>query len=245
MAENISTWIGVNMTDILSLEQAVKTRRSIRRYTDKPIEQSILDSLDAYVEECNQESGLRMQLMRNETKGFKGIIGRVNFTNVSNYLALVGADDDSLDEKCGYYGEKVLLRAVQLGLGTCWFGGGFKKTAINLRPGERGVIAIAIGYSDQEGRVHKSKELSTLALSQAADTPEWFKKGAIFAQLAPTARNQQSFRLTLLTDKIAEQTEGKALVKAESLGGMLSALDLGIVKLHFEIGANTENFIWA
>ncbi|HBT95859.1 MAG TPA: nitroreductase [Coriobacteriia bacterium] len=242
----------------MGLDRAVEERRSIRRYVDKPIDASVLDALDAYVAECNREGGLRMQLMRNETKGFKGIIGRVNFTGVSNYLALVGPDDAELDEKCGYWGEKVLLRATQLGLGSCWFGGGFKKSAIELAPGERGVIAIALGYPAQEGRVHKSKDISTLAVVQPGKTPDWFARGARYAQLAPTARNQQSFRLTLLAegdadgdvstsaaaDDVTGGSDGKSRVKAESLGGMLAALDLGIVKYHFEVGAGIENFVW-
>ena len=36
------------------------------------------------------------------------------------YLALVGKKSPKLDELCGYYGEKLVLFAQQLGLNTCW-----------------------------------------------------------------------------------------------------------------------------
>ena len=55
------------------------------------------------------------------------------------------------------------------------------------------------------------------------------------ALLAPTAMNQQKFRLTWRGTQ----------VKAVSTGGFYSNVDLGIVKCHFEMGAGKENFTWA
>ena len=67
-----------------------------------------------------------------------------------------------------------------------------------------------------------------------APTPAWFRSGIEVAMLAPTAMNQQKFRLTL---------EGNT-VQAQPLGGFYSRVDPGIVKYHFEIGAGTSNFRW-
>lgn len=55
------------------------------------------------------------------------------------------------------------------------------------------------------------------------------------ALLAPTAMNQQKFRLTWSGTQ----------VKAVSTGGFYSNVDLGIVKCHFELGAGTDSFTWA
>ena len=41
------------------------------------------------------------------------------FKNVSNYIALIGPKDRELDEKCGYFGEKLVLYAQSLGLNSC------------------------------------------------------------------------------------------------------------------------------
>jgi len=53
------------------------------------------------------------------------------------------------------------------------------------------------------------------------------------ALLAPTAINQQKFTFSL--------TNGNQ-VRAKAGWGYFSKVDLGIVKLHFEMGAGTENF---
>ena len=67
------------------------------------------------------------------------------------------------------------------------------------------------------------------------NSPEWFKEGVKYALKAPTARNMQRFYL--------EQT-GDNTVRLTNLGGEYSKIDIGIVKLHFEIGAGKENFNW-
>ena len=62
--------------------------------------------------------------------------------------------------------------------------------------------------------------------------PEWFINGVNAALLAPTAMNQQKFGFMLDGDKV--------LAKAGK--GILSDMDLGIVKYHFEIGSGKELF---
>ena len=59
-------------------------------------------------------------------------------------------------------------------------------------------------------------------------TPEWFNKGVEMALLAPTAINQQKFLIKLNPDESVEFIDK---------GGVLSQVDIGIVKYHFEIGS--------
>lgn len=67
------------------------------------------------------ESGLHMQLVLDEPKGFDGFMAHYGkFSGVKNYIAVIGKKGRDLEEKCGYYGEKVVLYAQRLGLNTCW-----------------------------------------------------------------------------------------------------------------------------
>lgn len=61
------------------------------------------------------------------------------------------------------------------------------------------------------------------------------------ALLAPTAVNQQKFFFEYRAGGQRPQVTAKPLF---SLMGY-TKIDLGIVKLHFEIGAGTEHFEWA
>ena len=105
----------------MNLIEAIEKRHSVRRYLDKEIENHIVEELIDYIIQCNQQSGLHIQLILNEPEAFSSKLATYGmFTNVSNYIAIVGKKDKDLDESVGYYGEKIVLKAQQLGLNTCW-----------------------------------------------------------------------------------------------------------------------------
>ena len=192
------------------------------------------EKLKQEIAACNQESGLHIQLVTDEPKAFDGFMAHYGkFSGVKNYLALVGPKGAGLDEKCGYYGERLVLKAQALGLNSCWVALTYKKIpdAFEVSPGEKLTAVIALGYGQTHGVPHQSKSLSEVCRAEG-DLPEWFRSGVEAALLAPTATNQQKFLLTL---------EGDA-VRAESTGGFYSKVDLGIVKYHFEVGAGRDHF---
>ena len=98
----------------------MNARHSVRQYEDKPIPAEILAELKQEIAACNQESGLHIQLVTDEPKAFDGFMAHYGkFSGVKNYLALVGPKGANLDEKCGYYGERLVLKAQALGLNSC------------------------------------------------------------------------------------------------------------------------------
>jgi hypothetical protein len=68
-----------------------------------------------------------------------------------------------------------------------------------------------------------------------ATAPEWFRRGVDAALLAPTAMNQQKFRLRYLGDK---------RVKISTQLGFYVDIDMGIARRHFEIGAAPVQVEW-
>ena len=115
---------------------------------------------------------------------------------------------------------------MQLGLNTCWVAGtyGKGKCKAALAPGEKIVCVISIGYGETDGVKHRSKSLNKICQVPEEDMPAWFRNGVVAALMAPTAINQQKFRITLEGDK-AVITAGK---------GPMTKIDLGIVKYNFE-----------
>ncbi len=75
-----------------------------------------------------------------------------------------------------------------------------------------------------------------------SEPPAWFARGIEFSLLAPTAVNQQKFHFDLLDD--GADAEG-VRVKATTGLGSYTDIDLGIAKLHFELGAGTGSIEWA
>lgn len=214
---------------MITLKEAMEARHSVRSYLDKPLTDEIKSELCEYIRECNVESGLNIQLVTDEPKAFDSFLAHYGkFSGVKNYIAMIGRNDSTLDEKCGYYGEKLVLRAQQLGLNSCWVALTYKKikTAFTVSAGEKLCVVIAVGYGATSGVPHKSKGISDVA-KYSGEMPGWFKSGVEAALLAPTAMNQQKFIFELSGEKVA----------AKSGSGFYTKVDLGIAKLHFELAA--------
>ena len=216
----------------------MERRHSVRSFTDRRIEGPVLAALRDEADACSREGGLRMLVVLDEPRACSSMLARYgSFRNVRNYVAVIGYPADDLDERAGYYGERLVLAAQALGLNTCWAALTFSKRQVRrlAEPGEKLVCALALGYGATQGRPRKSK--APADVGHAAGTPpEWFERGVRAALLAPTAMNQQKFRFELLPD-------GRT-VRAQASPGAYTAVDLGIAKYHFEVGAGTENFAW-
>lgn len=209
----------------MELIEIMKQRHSVRSYADRPIEAEKRAELSALAERLNNEAGLHIQLFYDEPQCFQSFMARYGkFSGVRNYIALVGKKSAELDEKCGYCGEMLVLKAQELGLNSCWVALTHGKSKAVISKGERQVCLISFGYGETQGVTHKNKPLSALC-NVAENMPEWFAAGMEAALLAPTAMNQQKFFFELMPS---------GDVKASCGGGFYTKLDLGIVKYHFE-----------
>lgn len=226
----------------MTLLEAIDARHSVRRYISRPLEREVVDCLRAKIDECNSKGNLHIQLVLNEKKGFSGMLAYGSFSGVENYIVMAGRRADDLDERVGYYGEQIVLLAQQLGLGTCWAGLSYRKVkgAYALDSEEKVACMISLGYPDDAGRKHKCKSVEDVS-NASVSTPEWFEQGVRAALKAPTAVNQQKFYI-----EYAGVKDGRHCVRARRLFSVVgyTSMDLGIVKLHFEIGAGKDNFEW-
>jgi len=212
----------------MDIREAIKTRHSVRQYKDMPIAEDVKEKLEEMIRQCNEESGLHMQLICDDPECFDTFLAHYGkFKNANHYIAIAGLKDlTDLEEKSGYYGEKIVLFAQQLGLNTCWVAGTYGKGRCKaaLSPGEKIVCVISIGYGQTDGVKHKNKPVSRICQVPEEEMPTWFRNGVAAAMMAPTAINQQKFRIELDGEE-AVITAGK---------GPLTKIDLGIVKYNFE-----------
>lgn len=203
----------------MDLMELMKERHSVRQYTDRPIEEEKRTSIDHYITELNQDSGLQIQVLYDEPKCFNSFIAHYgSFQNVTNYIAVVGKDA----ETGGYYGEKLVLYCQALGLNTCWVALSHGRSKAKIGKGEKLISLIALGYGATAGSPRFSRRIEELS---TADVPtDWFLKGIEAVCLAPTAMNQQKF--------FFELKDG--VVTAKEIKGLYTKIDLGIAKYHFE-----------
>ena len=234
----------------MDIMEAMAARHAVRDFTDEPIGGDVESALTAAIEEANRTGGLHIQLVHDDTDAFGGCpthYGR--FKGVRHCIALIGAESDDLDERIGYYGERLALEAVRLGLDAGWVV--LHETQEHdglwdIAPGERMAAAIAIGHGVRPGRPHRSKPVDELGVVERpagmadaagmAGAPDWFVRALEAVQLAPSALGKQPYWFTLMKD-------GRT-VRADMLDGVQPAIGLGIARLHFEVGASGADFCW-
>ncbi len=223
---------------------AIPLRHSVRRYRDVPLEDEAVRFLARLAEWCNSRSGLNIQLVTNERRAYTGLLAYGKFSGVSNYFVMAGEKGPSLDEKVGYWGECLVLSAQATGLNTCWTGLSYRgvKGAYDIPRGQKLACMIALGYGLTQGSAHKIKTPAQVS-NAGGDTPEWFLRGVEAALLAPTAVNQQKFAFI----HTGRKEDGLDVVEARRGTSVIgyTHMDLGIAKLHFELGAGRGNFKWA
>ncbi|NEG69559.1 nitroreductase family protein [Bifidobacterium choloepi] len=225
------------------MNEALKTmelRHSVRKFADEPLTADEIRAIETMIADINRESGLHFQLMVNSRVSFLSVIGAATygaFRNVRNYIALVARPVGDQLERLGYYGERLVLKMTEMGLGTCWVGGSLSKrfTPADVRPGERLNCIVMVGHIGVPGRPHRSKTIGEMCELNGRQMPDWFHRGMIGVQLAPSAMNQQRtvFELLDLNQVLVHKTTRP-----------FGAVDAGIAKCHFEQLAGKENFVF-
>jgi nitroreductase len=213
---------------------AIWKRRSVRKYLEKHIEKSKIDVLRRSISSLNETSGLTMEFVE-EFESFKTIL-TVVFKNVRSAIVVKGkTNDPNLNEKCGYYGEMIVLEATALGLGTCWVAGFNKRSkTLNAKDDETVLCVISIGYSAEEEDAATLRDVphrKTISVADFLDgntnVPEWVITAMKAVQFAPTAMNSQKTRFRY----------ADGVLSAEIKPSKLNMVDIGITKCHFELAA--------
>ena len=216
----------------MNILKLMEERHSVRQYKDMPIESEKREILDGLAAELSAKSGLNIKIVYDEPAGFNSSLARYgNFRNVNNYIAIFGKKD--MDEKVGYYGEELVLKAQELGLNTCWVVLTFNRKSVKALSNDLKLYGvIALGYGETQGVPHKSKPTEKL-VEIKGEVPENFDIGVKAAILAPTATNQQKFKIIC---------ENGAVKIVKSGIGFYTDLDLGIIKYPFEKASGIKVF---
>lgn len=223
------------MDYLVTIEQRV----SARSYTGTTIDKEKLSVLMDEIDNGNKKYGLSISFLEDGSDAFNTFGKSYGmFKGVRSLIVMKGPKNDiHLKEKLGYVGEKIILRATSLGLGTCWVGGTFERQnpIFTISEGEDFVCVITVGdVADKKslmGKVmSKMKRPKAIESFYTSDTavPDWFIAGIKAVQKAPSAKNTQKVQLSY----------NEGIVRASVPDSyQFDLIDLGIAKLHFELAA--------
>lgn len=225
--------------------EALEKRISVRSFEKKPVPSEIVSGLREMVEEINASAGLHFQLVdtvaakKPAVKLAKGMFSG----EVTVCALLVGPEGELGGEMVGYYGQKLLLRAVALGLGTCWVAGTYDRKSVEpeIGEGEKLWAVVPLGFETEKtpllqrtirSRIRaKDRKAEDFVESDHpyASLPQWIRAGAEAVKAGPSAVNQQPVNLVykggLVTTRLWKEKKNEMMY-----------LDLGIAKYQFQVG---------
>lgn len=229
--------------------ELLQQRHSVRSYTDQPLSETAIKALRAVISEVNSYlPATRFQLITNDDTPFRGKMGAYGvFKGVKNYIAaVIDTGVEGHDQIAGYAGQKVVMKATEIGLGTCFIGGTFAagNLPVQMRAGETIRFIIAVGHAAEKKRalekvlvsmVHRKKmsanqffdsERSAVTLDEARRIYPNIDDALAAIACAPSAVNARPARIWL--DKDNQIWSGT--VKS----GGFTQVDLGIAQFNFE-----------
>ena len=215
------------------LTKAAHQRHSCRVYTG---ELSVGDwSALSYTAGRCVLPGARLVLMRVDETLFTGmVLGVGRITGCRKVAAvLIDPAEPMAHVHAGFIGEVFCLEAEQMGLGTCWVGGTYRKkqiTGLPLNGGETLLCVIAVGTpAAKAGSEHRRKPLEHLTRGDISAWPQEYRGAAELVRIAPSAVNLQPWTM--------EAEENAFLIS----GADRSQTDLGIAMCHAELALTTPH----
>ncbi len=227
--------------------ELLKQRHSVRSFSKESVATDLRNALQSEVTMINtHESGLNFRLVYDNDDPFRGFTRSYGFfKNARNYMAcVIDPTFPDTEERAGYFAEQFVMKATELGLGTCFIGGTFSRghVDVNVHVYEQIPFIVAFGYkSDTEQsvisrfatRIIHRKQLSArdffdgddCKYKEATEKYPWLPKSLEALACAPSSLNKQPVRVLLDEDRN---------LHAYSIPGTpKSAIDLGIGKFNF------------
>jgi nitroreductase len=170
----------------MEIFDAVKTRKSVRAYLDKPVEEEKLRQvLEAarMAPSANNKQEWRFVIVRDKSTREKiaQAAGRQTFVGQAPVIIAAGAETDEHVMACGQLCypidvaialDHITLQATELGLGTCWIGhfdADEVKSILGIPAEIKMVALMPLGYPVHPEAIKKSR----LAFDQIVKFDRW------------------------------------------------------------------------
>jgi len=251
---------------IENIEQVIRTRKSIRTYTNNLIEpekkQLILEFINSNSVGIfgNEVEFFLIDANSDEFKNIK--LGTYGVISGTKYFIAGKIKNSNLNfEDFGYCMEKLILYCTQLNFGTCWLGGTYKKTAfsaaIDLRDDEIIPAVSPVGCFDcnktfvdkafryvvgADNRKPFDELFFSKSFNQKLTEQEKEKYGFYLemVRLAPSASNKEPWRVVLIDHVFHFYLKRTPNYNKTISHSDLQRIDMGIGIAHFDLSLSEK-----
>ncbi len=257
------------MEFVSSVVDLARKRRSCRKYLERPLTEDAYRSLETALAAGREgpfggRARLALVAATSEDRAALKGLGTYGFISGAAGFILGAIERGPGDlEDYGFLMERAILRATDLGLGTCWLGGTFTKSGfarkIVLAESELMPAVAAVGYAEEESyardRIRRMaganfrrpfEELffdATFGASLSLPDAGAYAAALELVRWAPSASNRQPWRVVRTSsgwhfylERTRGYGKGTMLFAVLQLAD-LQRVDMGIAMCHFELAA--------
>jgi len=245
----------------MTFTNLIENRKSVREYQKKQLDTKEIKALEEFLKEVKvlrKNIGVEFVFIENGwekediLKGRAGYVG--NPILAPHYIALISEAKEGYLLNTSYILEQVVLKAVELNIGSCWVSvendaSGLKRDLGIDKCGEV-VAMIALGYPKTHIPFTKKSGTARIAVEDFVFKGKWGKvafheelemmgieKILHSIRLAPSWANLQPWKLIIDNDKIILSVGGKDVDEKHLM------LDAGIMMLYMEKAFNHEGLM--
>ena len=249
------------------ISDLVRQRYSCRTHLQKQLSVESLQKLQEALNDRDigpRSNQVRLKIISAETGDGRQLQGLGTYGFIKDPAGfIIGAVNDGPGamEDFGYILETIILKATELGIGTCWLGGTFTKSRfsriIGKKEGETIPAVISIGYPanqkawiDRASRVYagadRRKSWDEIFFTGNFQTPlskelaVGYREPLELVRLAPSASNKQPWRVLFLDNQwhfYLQRTKNYPTPIFNRILDLadLQLVDIGIAMSHFEL----------
>ncbi|MDD4216371.1 MAG: nitroreductase family protein [Bacteroidales bacterium] len=251
---------------MLTFAEAIKVRRSIRNYDQKPLEDNLLIKINLFLQ--NPAIGPfgntpRFILIEKPEARKKEKVRLGTYGFISNAAYFIGGCIEKFEFSevdYGYSLERIIIELTRLGLGTCWIGGTFKRKdyEILLKTSKSETIPCItpVGYKAKKKTLRERLGLTLTDGSKrnpfemhffennlenplSFNSEDKYHQALELVRKAPSAVNKQPWRVIKQNNKYHFY-----LLRDKNVGNTkntdLQKVDLGIALAHFKLGIEEQ-----
>lgn len=243
----------------MKIEEIIEKRVSVRTFDEThELDNNVIEDIKKFIRNVSTPFGgaFAIDFKKFDLKGPQKPSTYGTISGASWYL-LMGVHDDEMSALSAGYGmEEIILKATELGLGTCWMALTFKGSDFinntEMPVDEPLRIISPVGYPAKKRKILESITRMTLRSAKRKPMGELFSYGEFgkpvmednrfykalsMMRLAPSAKNTQPWRALVCDKEVRFYYEQKTEA---------SILDLGIGLCHFDLTLKEEGYegVW-
>lgn len=237
----------------MNIQDIIEKRVSVRTFNEnRTIPQSDIATLEQAIASVKTpfKGDYKIELKKFDLKGPQSPSTYGTISGASWYLLMGIADNELSALAAGYAMEEVVLKATELGLGTCWMaltfkGSDFAKEA-QFDDATPLKIISPVGYAAEKRRFMESITRMSLGSSKRKKMKDLFSEAEFGKEVAEDNVFYKALEMMRLAPSAKNTQPWRALVEGNSIWFYYitkteaAVLDLGIGLSHFELTMKAE-----